>query len=459
MAADLKSSVGIVSPEYTDEQTDKMSDFALELSRMNIPTLSRQLSQYTKHISGSAVVVTHPETGAKVAITNRHVVCYATTATLEFSQGKQTHTYHNCPILGYSPTTDLAFVLLPADADNPALMMDTIRPTDGTDIVAAGYPGLNGKPSWQLTKGSVSNSELYDSDLLKDGETAIQHTAAIDPGSSGGPLLTAHNDTFRIVGINTWGVRFRASVGIAIPTVDILRMLQAPSDIEPLDSICPLTADQWKHHVANIPTDTLERWKKDNYDHPLEFIQRVTDYTHQHAIRQDKKGNIHTKRLVSVTRNGAYQMYGIGCNNFLSAHNWSALAIGEFSWTGFGMLGAQIGGRAQDLVSSDQSNPIGGFCINIYTGLQIPIQIGEFTLLPRITLGGGMGLLGKAHNDILYAPDALGTAGLAFRFPVGDIHMQAGVHYTYDMLFGVMTDYIPHFFGQHGLGFHLTVVL
>jgi len=46
-----------------------------------------------------------------------------------------------------------------------------------------------------------------------DGNKYIQHTAAVNPGNSGGPLL---NDRMRIVGINTIKAKLE-NVSIAIP--------------------------------------------------------------------------------------------------------------------------------------------------------------------------------------------------------------------------------------------------
>ncbi len=38
-------------------------------------------------------------------------------------------------------------------------------PPDGTEVWTAGYPGLLGKPSWQLAKGVFSNRRVVVEDL------------------------------------------------------------------------------------------------------------------------------------------------------------------------------------------------------------------------------------------------------------------------------------------------------
>jgi S1-C subfamily serine protease len=92
----------------------------------------------------------------------------------------------------------------------------TLRPgptRNEEPVTAAGFPGLGERASFQITKGSISNA------AFRSGPGAfgsfIQHTAAIDPGSSGGPLYDAQG---RLLGINTIKAMGRESVGLAIPT-------------------------------------------------------------------------------------------------------------------------------------------------------------------------------------------------------------------------------------------------
>ena len=83
-------------------------------------------------------------------------------------------------------------------------------------VVAAGFPGVGSRPSFQVTKGTVSNAKFGtegpDADPL---DAYVQHTAPIDPGNSGGPLLDAHG---QLLGMNTFKLIGRENVGLAIPT-------------------------------------------------------------------------------------------------------------------------------------------------------------------------------------------------------------------------------------------------
>lgn len=113
------------------------------------------------------------------------------------------------PIAGPTPKAGLALRLTPAKEQEP--------------VTAAGFPGLGGRPSFQISTGAVSNASLK----AGDGPFGVyvQHTAAIDPGNSGGPLFDAEG---RLLGINTLKVVGRENVGLAIPVARIqLALLRA----------------------------------------------------------------------------------------------------------------------------------------------------------------------------------------------------------------------------------------
>lgn len=116
---------------------------------------------------------------------------------------------------------------LPDNLDLPTLSFASTSVSDGQEVFTAGYPGLGDKPAWQLGKGIVSNSAFFDEDLTKnDSLSLIQHTAQIDAGSSGVPLLVRNNDqenSYRVVGLNTWKAVARENANFAIPAAEIER--------------------------------------------------------------------------------------------------------------------------------------------------------------------------------------------------------------------------------------------
>jgi S1-C subfamily serine protease len=86
-------------------------------------------------------------------------------------------------------------------------------------VVAAGFPGVGITPSFQVSRGTVSNAHFGLREGDDDASDAyIQHTAPIDPGNSGGPLLDERGN---LLGMNTLKIVGRDNVGLAIPTVRI----------------------------------------------------------------------------------------------------------------------------------------------------------------------------------------------------------------------------------------------
>jgi S1-C subfamily serine protease len=121
-------------------------------------------------------------------------------------------------LLQANPHDDIAVLRLDPSSESVftegfAFRRDPAREEE--PVVAAGFPGVGSRPSFQITKGTVSNAtfgtEGPDANPL---DAYVQHTAPIDPGNSGGPLLDAHG---QLLGMNTFKVVGRENVGLAIP--------------------------------------------------------------------------------------------------------------------------------------------------------------------------------------------------------------------------------------------------
>jgi serine protease Do len=103
---------------------------------------------------------------------------------------------------------DLAFLTVPVDHKMPSIALrdTTSPPAEGEEIIAVGHPyGLK----YTVTKGIISNTMHEVS-----GINYIQHDAALNPGNSGGPLISKHG---RIVGINTFIVKNGSNIGFSLP--------------------------------------------------------------------------------------------------------------------------------------------------------------------------------------------------------------------------------------------------
>jgi serine protease Do len=142
-------------------------------------------------------------------VTNRHVVGLASDVTVAFDGGRTIP----ASVRYVDDRYDLAILSLrePGSTGQPAAgaSLDLTRVRDQDAIVASGYPAIDGRPSYQVTRGHVSNERF-----VLDGDEYVQHTAAIDSGSSGGPLLAPNGG---VLGVNTLKIRGREAVGMAVP--------------------------------------------------------------------------------------------------------------------------------------------------------------------------------------------------------------------------------------------------
>jgi serine protease Do len=134
-----------------------------------------------------------------LAVTNNHVVTGA--ATLEVFVGGDTSDSYNATVVGVSECNDLALIDINAPEPLPALEWYNDEITAGTDVYAAGFP--LGDPEFTLTRGIVAKAEAG-GDLTGTSsiDHTIEHDAAIQPGNSGGPLVTSDGT---VLGVNYAG--------------------------------------------------------------------------------------------------------------------------------------------------------------------------------------------------------------------------------------------------------------
>jgi hypothetical protein len=164
-------------------------------------------------------------------VTNRHVMEGALEAEIllssEIDQRDQRDprtkvTPRSARLVAADESDDIAVLRVVTDGTQApltalGLTFRTDPPREQEVVVAAGFPGVGMMPSFQVTKGVVSNAH-FGSDERDVGIAYLQHTAAIDPGNSGGPLL---DDTGRLVGMNTAKLVGRDNVSLAIPSARI----------------------------------------------------------------------------------------------------------------------------------------------------------------------------------------------------------------------------------------------
>ena len=147
-------------------------------------------------------------------ITNAHVINQARSVWIQIpSLGRR---IIDVDIIGMTPDRDIALLRVKPEGleliksmlgSVPCLMLgdsDSVKRSD--EVLALGYP--LGQQSLKSTTGVISGREQH----------MIQMSAAINPGSSGGPLL---NEGGEVVGINAAGITEAQNVGYAIPINDL----------------------------------------------------------------------------------------------------------------------------------------------------------------------------------------------------------------------------------------------
>lgn len=231
---DLKKSVCVVRQNCTDAEKEAFEKTASTLFSNSYMSAARKLRQGLGGF-GSGFLY-RADNGNLYIITNKHVVRDAKSVQLTFKADGGDKTISNCSVIAKSDSMDIAVVEFPAtETGFVPLSFDADRVVDGTSVWSAGFPGLGDEPAWQLGNGVVSNDNLVNMELTDSVHIAvIQHTAQVDPGSSGGPLLVLKENSkdksvalkeYKVVGMNTWKAFHRENANFSLMTKDILKVV------------------------------------------------------------------------------------------------------------------------------------------------------------------------------------------------------------------------------------------
>jgi len=160
-------------------------------------------------------------------ITNNHVIEHANEIKVMTREGED----FEVTLVARDPVFDLALLqVLEADHEFPILPMgDSEDIGVGDLVIAVGNPlGLG----HTVTQGIISQTgrdlEAYLQEQETEGEEErrqilyIQTSTAINPGSSGGPLITL---TGAWIGVNTAGITQAQNIGFAVPSSQVREFL------------------------------------------------------------------------------------------------------------------------------------------------------------------------------------------------------------------------------------------
>ncbi|WP_436414468.1 trypsin-like peptidase domain-containing protein [Petrimonas sp.] len=268
----VKNGIVVVRPQYDNQRERFLTNFATSLRIDGYAQSAEILDAYTKGIA-NGIPFTDKTNERTYILTVQDAVVQANSVTIEFPEGeKSVASFQNCKVVAIDETSGLAIVELPETTKlNTELFIPFSIQTmeDGIDVFSVGYSLLAKSPSWQLSKGIVSNAFFYPSN--EKIVPLIQHTAQTTASSAGGALLI-RNPEYEIVGINVWKITERENVNFAIPAsaakAFIERFLETQSRKQTVPDL-----------KSTVQTLFLSDINKDGYADVLPFISRNYIYS------------------------------------------------------------------------------------------------------------------------------------------------------------------------------------
>ena len=239
----VRDYVGIIHIRYHADVIAYMGKFKESFEKKGYSAAARAIDNYLKGLSGSGFVYVGPD-GTNYVLTNEHVIAQSDSLSITFENlnGAKT-TYDRLKVLCVDEEKDLA-ILVFADGVKPfrqGLSFSTSALTEGGEVWAAGFPGLGNAAIWQFSRGNITNAAARIPKSSDSDETIgpyIQHSAPIDPGNSGGPLLIETSGVpagYAVIGMNTMSAIYRQATNYAVPINQINEFITRALSAEPVN--------------------------------------------------------------------------------------------------------------------------------------------------------------------------------------------------------------------------------
>ncbi|MEO7762030.1 MAG: trypsin-like peptidase domain-containing protein [Casimicrobiaceae bacterium] len=214
-AAELVREAVVRVTGYVDESDDSANTPAADSkdqkdsSKPSDPDLARPGEKKGRIATGVVIV----ESG--IILTSLHVVAGAKRISVTFSDGMESE----ADIVGVQPENDLAVIRAKkVPDDQPAATLgSSMKLKPGDEVVAVGFPFGIG-PSVSAGVVSGLNREFRSPEGQRALTKLIQFDAAVNPGNSGGPLVTMDGEVVGIVAalLNPTEARTFLGIGFAV---------------------------------------------------------------------------------------------------------------------------------------------------------------------------------------------------------------------------------------------------
>ena len=240
-AAGVRNYVGLINQSYHPGIVSYFEKVKEELTNDENDVI-RSIDIFLSGAFGSGFLY-NDESGNFYVITNNHVVAQAHTLSITFESPDGTRTrFENLRIIATDEDKDLAILAFPAGETPPVPrgLSFLARPVEeGEEVFSAGFPGLGITPLWQFGNGRISNAFARFPRSIDDNTLMgpfIQHTAQVDSGNSGGPLLVSQPNVpsgFAVAGINTLKGTQRQAANYAIPVNTVQTFIREALNPDP----------------------------------------------------------------------------------------------------------------------------------------------------------------------------------------------------------------------------------